>query len=150
MSEYQVSKLYETIRESNPEAEMFGADLWLNFTIDFQEGQSIPDSMESVIETYQLADRTLNRLNIRHDGIDYAPDNLSLSIGIDQKSIDYFKFRFRGEFVCENDLHDNLITERQWFGISEEFGNLISNAGLPVTLRGIQSKISIIVDWGKR
>lgn len=150
MTEYQVSELYKTIRESNPEAEMFGADLWLNFTIDFKEGQSIPNSMESVIETYQLADHALNKLNIRHDGIDYTPDNLSLSIGIDQKSIDHFKFYFRGEFVCTDDLNDNLITEQQWLGISKEFEKLISNAKLPVTLRGIQSKISIIVDWGEK
>ena len=150
MSEYQVSELYETIRESNPKVEMFGADLWLNFTIDFKEYRPITDSMNSVIKAYQLAGQVLDELGIRHDGIDDISDNLSLSVRADQPSIDHFKFYFCGEFVCEDDLYADLITEHQRTHIFTEFKERISEANLPLELREIQSKISIIVDRGEK
>ena len=151
MTEYQIAELYQTIRGSNSKVRMFGAELWIDFTVDFNESQIISDSIEHVLETYQLAERALSKLEIRHDGINYTPDNLSLSIQIEKKLIDYFKFQFHGDFRCDEDNLDyNLITEQQWSGIPKEFERLISETKLPVTLRRIRSKISIIIDWGEK
>lgn len=151
MTEYQISALYETISKLNPRVTMFGAELWINFTVDFNQSQFISDSMDNVLETYELAERALSKLRIPHDGIDYTPDNLSLSIQMAKKSIDYFKFQFYGELRCHKDKLDyDLMTEQQWSGIPKEFGKFISTGNLPVALRRIRSKISIIIDWGEK
>ena len=151
MTEYQISTLYEKIQELNSRVKMFGADLWINFTVNFDQSQFISTSMDNVLETYELAERVLSKLEIPHDGIDYTPDNLSLSIQKAKKSIDYFKFQFYGELKChKDDLDYNLITEQQWADIPKEFDKLVSKEKLPVALHRIRSKISIIIDWGEK
>lgn len=151
MTEYQISTLYGKINGLSPLVTMFGAELSIDFTVDFNQNKPISDSIDIVLETYNLADRVLNKLEIPHDGIDYTPDNLSLSIQMAKKVIDYFKFHFYSELRCNEDKSDyDLMTKEQWFSIPKEFKKIILEKDLPVELRRLRSKISIIIDWGKK